>query len=99
MDTTLQGYMLSRLDRLEELQRQQIQLLERILETLQARTPTKRSATSTKSGFLQKLKLPPLSQIVIGGACSWGISSAISTYLSHGGDPLKVLEVLLKLFG
>lgn len=105
MDTTLQGYFLTKLDRIEELLRTQIKLQEQVALTLAALAapPKPVAAVAEKAverlSFIQRLKFPPFSQIVIGGCCSWGISSGISTYLSQGGDPLKLIEMFLKLFG
>lgn len=94
MDRTLQGYMLTRMDRQEELLRTQIALQKAILAAIKGQ-----QKDTSPPGIWARLKLPPFSQILIGGACSWGLSSAIGSYLSHGGDPLKLIEAFLKFFG
>lgn len=46
---------------------------------------------------LPLLRLPPMGRMIAGGVVSWGIGRAIGEYLSRGGDPMALLEALVKL--
>ena len=90
----LTSHLLSKLDKLLECQRDQSEVLNRIAESLNRGTT---DMSPPKANFTARLKWPPFSQMIVGGVISWGLGTAISSYLSHGGDPMVVIEALLKL--
>jgi hypothetical protein len=86
-------YMLTKLDKLLDCQRDQLDRLIRIELSLErGRTDT----TIQKPSFLARLKFPPLSQMILGGMATWAIGTAIGSFLRHGGDPMVLIEAGLK---
>lgn len=84
------AYIITRLDRID---RQLGDLLRR-----QEQRPSLPVTEGEKTGVLSRLnKMPLPMQWILGGVISWGISSAIGSYLIRGGDPVKLLEMLFKL--
>lgn len=47
--------------------------------------------------FTRLQKLPLHWQWITGGLVSWGVSAAIGSFLSHGGNPVVLIETLAKL--
>ena len=91
MDTILLGYILQKLDRLQDTQRDHGDILGRLLKTtVETETaPCGRSAS-------RWMKLPFFWRMVAGGVVSWGTGTAISSYLGHGGDPMVLVETFMK---
>lgn len=93
MDSNITAHMLAKIDQLREGQRDQTELLRQLLA---ARSHPERRPEKTGSGLLSRLtKMPLHLQWIAGGVVSWGISSSIASFLAHGGDPLKLIELLL----
>lgn len=86
----MDAYTHTKLDQLLAVQREHGELLKQLA------TDRKQGA---KSGFTQKLKLPVFWQTLAAGLLTWGVTILISSYLRHGGDPVKIIELLLKLLG
>lgn len=92
----LTSHLLGKIDQMQDRQRDHGEILNRILTALER--DTEPGPPAPKLRLIDRIiKLPPLSQMIIGGAASWGIGTAISSYLSHGGDPMALIEALLKL--
>lgn len=91
----LTSHLLGKIDQMQDRQRDHGEILNRILAALERDTES--GPPPPKLRLIERIKLPPLSQMIIGGAASWGIGTAISSYLSHGGDPMALIEALLKL--
>ncbi len=81
---------------------QKLDHIERQLGELLRRPELRQSLPAVegeKTGLFSRLnKLPLPLQWLAGGVASWGISAGIASYLSKGGDPLKLLEMLVALF-
>jgi DNA-binding transcriptional MocR family regulator len=99
MDSTILGYILTKQDRTHELLQElrltlqsHGELLSRILMEQTGMAAEK----DPKAGFFRWLKLTPFSQMIVGGVVSWGVGTAISSYLKHGGDPMALIAALLK---
>jgi hypothetical protein len=60
---------------------------------------TRRSTRPTQRGLLARLKLTPLGGLIARGAMMWAVGACIISYLALGGDPITLIEALLKLFG
>jgi hypothetical protein len=86
------SHLLSKLDRLIDNQRDQGELLHQILEGPPA---------STKPGpdDLSGSKVTAITAPITRGAMMWILGAAIISYLVRGGDPIALIEVLLKSFG
>jgi hypothetical protein len=92
MDATFL-HVLAKLDQIRDTQRDHGEIIKSILASRQEKE-------DKKSGLLSQLqKLPLHWQWIVGGMVSWGISAAIGAYLKNGGDPIKLIEALLKFFG
>lgn len=90
-------HILQKLDKLLDYQRDHETRITHLLEK-SAHRPIP-EAPETKQNLLTRLqKLPLHWQWITGGVVSWGISASISSYLSKGGDPVKLLETLVGLF-
>jgi hypothetical protein len=86
------SHLLSKLDRLIDLQRDQGELMRQILEGLQA---SAKPGPSDQSG----LKVTAITGPIARGAVTWILGAAIISYLVRGGDPIALIELLLKSFG
>ncbi len=82
-------YLLQRLDA-------QGETLKRIEAALSPQNGALRRRRKTGSPLT---RLPLLWQWIIGGIVSWGVSASIGSYLHAGGDPLKLITLLLGIFG
>ena len=100
MDSTILGYILTKQDRTHELLQEQKLILhshgELLSRILVEQTEMAEESGSPKGGFFRWLKLTPFSQMIVGGVVSWGVGTAISSYLKHGGDPMALIAALLK---
>jgi hypothetical protein len=86
------SHLLSKLDRLIDIQRDQGELLCQILKGLQASAKPRPSDPSD-------LKASTATGPIARGAMMWILGAAIISYLVRGGDPIALIEVLLKSFG
>jgi hypothetical protein len=84
------SHLLSKLDRLIDIQRDHGEVLHRILAEV-----TRQSDPSNPS----RAKRIPLSGPVARGAVMWMLGAAIVSYLVRGGDPVVLIELLLRSFG
>jgi hypothetical protein len=84
------SHLLSKLDLLYKTQRDHGDLLRRILATAEAKTQLEPAGNGQK---------PLAAGIILRGALMWMLGASIIGYLVNGGDPLRLVEVLLKFFG
>lgn len=85
------AYLIQRIDRID---RQLGELLRR-----QEQRQSLPVVEGEKTGLFSRLnKLPLPLQWLAGGVASWGISAGIASYIKHGGDPTKVIDLLHALF-
>lgn len=87
----MDAYTHTKLDQIRDTQRDHGTILSRI-EAAAASRPA-------RPALIPKLKLSPFWQTIAAGALTWGVTFMIGSYLRHGGDPVKVIELLLKLLG
>jgi hypothetical protein len=86
------SHLLLKLAELRETQRDQSEMLRRILAAVERKeTP--------RGSLLASLKLTPLGGLIVRGAMMWAVGACIISYLARGGDPIALIEALLKLFG
>lgn len=85
------SHLLLKLAELRETQRDQSEMLRRILATAERKETTR--------GLLAGLKLTPLGGVIVRGAMMWAVGACILSYLARGGDPIALLEALSKFFG
>lgn len=93
---SITGYILARLDKITERQDELKDLIRALSQT--GPTPTTGPEKPSSNLFSKLQKLPLHWQWIAGGIVSWGVSSAIGSYLKHGGDPVKLIETLLGAF-
>jgi hypothetical protein len=86
------SHLLLKLGELRETQRDHGEMLRQIV-TLAEREE------ATRGGVLASLKLTPLTGLIARGAIMWSVGACIISYLARGGDPITLIEALLKLFG
>jgi hypothetical protein len=86
-------HLLTKLDKIHDTQRDHGEILNH-LKT--ARTSDMVSNNNEKNDT-RWLKLPPFSQMIVGGMASWAVGTAIGSFIRHGGDPVVIIEAVLKL--
>jgi hypothetical protein len=84
------SHLLSKLDRIERAQRHYGEMLRRILVALEAKPPPEPASPEPP-------KLP--AGLILRGALMWTLGAAMLGYLAKGGDPLALIELLLKFSG
>lgn len=90
--TDLTGYMLGKLDKISE----QIHGLEKLL--LQPAAAGRSETTKTKRRLFSRIaSLPPFWQNIAAGGIIWTFGLSVKAFLDHGGKPLELIELLLKL--
>jgi hypothetical protein len=85
------AYIVTRLDKITELQRDQGEMLARLLAAGAGAT------TTTRKKSLPEIKLSPFWQSVIAGGVIWAIGLSTKSFLDHGGNPAELIGALLKL--
>lgn len=89
--TDLTGYMLGKLDKISE----QIHGLEKLL--LQPAAAAGQSATTKTSKSRFRIRsLSPFSQSLIAGGLFWILGICTRAYLARGGDPMALIELVVK---
>ena len=78
------SHLLSKLDRIDRSQRHHSEMLRRILVAPEPTSP-------------EPPKLP--AGLILRGALMWTLGAAMLGYLAKGGDPLALIELLLKFSG
>jgi hypothetical protein len=86
------AYILGKLDLIIDRQRDQTDMLTKVLAAKAAG-----EMTTQKKRFTLKRKWSPFSQTIAGGALIWSFGLATKSYLDHGGTPLELIEALLKV--
>ena len=94
------GYLLGKLDTIRETQVLSIQkhgdLLERILTALETR-PTGTTTAKTQGKLFSRMRnMSPFWQSCAAGGLFWIIGICTRAYLSRGGDPMALIELIVK---
>lgn len=96
------GYMLGKLDTMRDTQVQTAQrdsdLLQRILTALETRQTATTTATKPPRGklFSRVRNMPPFWQSCAAGGLFWILGICTRAYLNRGGDPMALIELLVK---
>lgn len=72
--------------------------LSAVTVAIAAMTVVAAKSPEEKLGVIARLKSIQFSSVIVRGAIMWGVGASISSYLAHGGDPIKLVETLVKLF-
>lgn len=87
----MDAYILTKLDQLRDTQRDHGEILRRLEVAVAYKSQDE------GKGFLAKLKLPLSLQKIVASAFYSGMGLLLIRYLTHGGDAITAIEILLKL--
>lgn len=90
--TDLTGYMLGRLDKISE----QIHGLEKLLLQPAAAARSEKTTKTRRGLFSRIASLPPFWQNIAAGVPLWILGICTHAYLKRGGDPMALIELVLK---
>jgi hypothetical protein len=78
---------------------QKLDAIERAIGDLRhdlASAATKTTSTKAKSLFSRLKRLPPFWQSLLAGGLLWTFAICTHAYLRRGGDPMALIELVLK---
>lgn len=91
-----QAYILTKLDLILERQRDHGELLVRSLAAVEAAGETT-TKTKPPQRLMSRLRsIPPFAQSLMAGGVIWTLGLSVKSFLDHGGQPLQLIELLLK---
>jgi hypothetical protein len=97
--TDLTAYMLGRLDTIIDRQAELKALITQVLTLMEQPRPAVASATTTRTRkqlFSRMRNMSPFWQSMVAGGLFWIIGICTRSYLNRGGDPMALIELIVK---